>query len=173
MPVYVLRSDIAADQTPHLSSDETITLRPMADGHGTLFQVFDAEEEARAVRQGDVYELLLEVDGPSQDVPSHAVYAIWRIKNPAQIEAFIDSRKQLFELRRRVLPHFTFDWLLRSLDQPDQFLVLGLYGDEESATRLCREHPEIQHFIRQHAQATLEAEDLTGMRCFVVEQYAT
>ncbi len=47
--------------------------------------------------------------------------------------------------------------------------MLGLYGDEAGATRLCREHAHIQTLIKAHPAEDFSAIDLTGLRCFRIE----
>ena len=170
MPTFIVYSEFSLDQPAPQRNDDCIVLRPLGTGPAASFACFDDEMAARAAGK-EVYRLLIDVDGPWQDAPSHAVYAIWQVNDPAQIEQFTESRLRLFELRRRVLPHFVYDWLLQSLDQPGRFLVLGMYGDEESATRLCREHPDIQQFARVNPASHFSAEDLTGLRTFTVEQH--
>ena len=48
-------------------------------------------------------------------------------------------------------------------------MVLGFYGDEEGATRLCREHPEIKQFAGTHPANQYTALDLTGLLCWRIE----
>ncbi|MBZ0302277.1 MAG: hypothetical protein K8J31_21190 [Anaerolineae bacterium] len=170
MSVYIVRSEISADLPALTDNDQVILLRPLEDGPAVRFQVFDTEADARAAGD-DVYRLLVEVAGPWQDVPSHAVCATWKLKDGNQVDHFLENRRQLFEVRRRVLPHFVYDWLLQSLQHEDQFLVLGLYGDEDSAIRLCREHPDVEQYNRLHPLGAFSAEDVTGLRCFRVETY--
>ncbi len=119
---------------------------------------------------GEAYEHLLEVKGPWVSSPTHAVFAEWQIIDLSKAMAFEESRRQLFELRRQVLPTFALDWLLGHLGNPRRYLVLGLYGDKEGATRLCREHPMIRQFAATRPPANYTASDLTGLRWFRIEQ---
>ncbi len=83
--------------------------------------------------------------------------------------AFVESRRQLFTLRRQVLPTFAADWLLKHHDQEGRYMVVGFYGDEEGASRLCREHPEIKRFVAAHPASEYSAVDLTGLLCWRIE----
>ena len=69
---------------------------------------------------------------------------------------------------RQVLPTFACDWLLKHTDVAGQYMVLGLYGDEEGATSLCRDHPAIKKFAHAHSAKEYSAQDLTGVCCFRV-----
>lgn len=133
----------------------------------SCFEKYVAERSAREASD-EVYQLAHETRGQWTATPNYAVYAVWQISNLKNEDAFVESRKKLFDIRKRVLPTFAFDWLLKRLDQRGQYMVVGLYGDEEGATRLCREHPEIKQFIQSHPASELTATDLTGLRCFRV-----
>ena len=167
--LHVVRSESTRRrQPPGVLS--TLVLRPLDDPTMVVrFDTFESEDDARTLR-GDTYRLILGVTGPWIAPPTHAVCAEWRVADPARAEAFVESRRQLFELRREVLPTFALDWLLEHLDHEGQYMVLGLYGDEEGATRLSREHPDIQQFASEHPVAEYTATDLTGVRCFTVER---
>ena len=84
------------------------------------------------------------------------------------IHGFVALR-QLFALRQQVLPTFAADWLLRHLDHEGRYMVLGFYGDEEGATRLCREHPQIRQFAAAHPASDYSAVDLTGLRSWRID----
>ena len=126
---------------------------------------FASQDAARAT-SGETYELLFEVKGPWGGPPSHAVYAIWEIRDAALAAEFVESRRQLFTLRQQVLPTFAADWLLKHCDQDGRYMVVGFYGDEEGATRLCREHPAIKQFAAAHPAGNYSAVDVTGLLCW-------
>lgn len=86
----------------------------------------------------------------------------------ARAAAFEDRARQLFDLRKQHLATFAFDWPLHRVGEDRRYLVRGLYGDEEGATRLCRLHPEIQRFLQAHPAAAHAVTDVTGLRCFRV-----
>ena len=48
-------------------------------------------------------------------------------------------------------------------------MVLGFYGDEDGATRLCREHLAIKQFAAAHPASQYTAVDLTGLLCWRIE----
>ena len=128
-----------------------------------------ASEEAAQATGGEVYRVLLTVAGSWSESPSHAVLAVWELKDPDHAAAFIDSRQQLFVVRQRVLPTFSADWLLAHRGHPGRYMVLGFYGDEDGATRLCREHPAIKQFAQAHPASQYTAQDLSGLRCWRVQ----
>ena len=132
---------------------------------------FVSEAAARATGS-DVYRTLLAVKGAWDEPPSHAVCAVWEVKDLAHAAAFVESRRQLFTLRQRVLPTFSADWLLKDCDQEGRYMVLGFYGDEDGATRLCREHPEIKRFAGAHPASQYTAVDQTGLLCWRIESLA-
>ena len=116
-----------------------------------MAQVGRSVSQATARAAGpDVYRTLLAVKGAWAKPPSHAVCAVWEVKDLTHAAAFVGSRQQLFTLRQRVLRTFAADWLLHDCDREGRYMVLGFYGDEEGATRLCREHPEIKQFAGTH-----------------------
>lgn len=147
----------------------TLQLAALDSGPLIRFEQYGSEASARAAGDGEVYKRLFEVKGPWTERPTHAVFAIWLVADPAQVEGFLESRRQLFAVRQQVLPRFAYDWVLQSLDNTGNFMVLGLYGDEESATSLCRDHPEIQKFAKAHPAAQYGARDLTGLRAYRVD----
>ena len=129
---------------------------------------FVSQAAARATGP-DVYRTPLVVKGGWDKPPSHAVCAVWEVKDLTHAAAFVESRQQLFTLRQRVLPTFAADWLLQDCDHEGRYMVLGFYGDEEGATRLCREHPEIKQFAGAHPASQYTAVDLTGLLCWRIE----
>ena len=129
---------------------------------------FVSQAAARATGP-DVYRTLLAVKGAWDKPPSHAVCAVWEVKDLTHAAAFVESRQQLFTLRQRVLPTFAADWLLQDCEHEGRYMVLGFYGDEEGATRLCREHPEIKQFAGTHPASQYTALDLTGLLCWRIE----
>ena len=108
---------------------------------------------------------MLEVRGRWSDEPGYAVFAEWQIADVAQERDFVESRRQLFLVRRQVLPSFAVDWLWQHVDRTGRYLVLGLYGDEQGL-RLCRDHPEVRRFAQAHPATTFAATEVTGMRFF-------
>jgi len=133
---------------------------------------FVSEGAARATG-GEVYQVLFSVRGPWDKTPSHAVYAVWEVRDLGRAAAFVESRRQLFTLRQRVLSTFAADWLLKHYDQEGRYMVVGFYGDEEGASRLCREHPEIKRFAGAHSATDYTAVDLTGLLCWRIERLST
>ena len=129
---------------------------------------FVSEADARATGR-EVYRIVLAVKGLWNKPPSHAVCAMWEVGDLERAAAFVESRRQLFTLRRRVLSTFAADWLLKHCDQEGRYMVLGFYGDEEGASRLCREHPEIKQFAGTHPASQYTALDLTGLLCWRIE----
>ena len=129
---------------------------------------FVSEGAARATG-GEVYEVLFAVRGPWDKMPSHAVCAVWEIRDGGRVAAFVESRRQLFTLRQQGLPTFAADWLLKHHDQEGRYMVMGFYGDEEGASRLCREHPTIKRFASAHPASDYSAVDLTGLLCWSIE----
>jgi hypothetical protein len=131
------------------------------------FDGFATEELAHAAGS-EVYQLLFETQGQWRTASRYAVYAIWKVRQAAYEGAFIESRRQLFEVRRGALPTFAYDWLLKDTSESGRYMVLGLYGDEAGATRLCREHPQIQQFIQTHPADQYTAQATTGLCCFQI-----
>jgi hypothetical protein len=168
--LYVVRHEFTKDREPGLKSGLRSSLRLLSLDEPTVmvrFDTYDSEEEAR--KGGvDLYDLLFEVKGTWMAPPTHAVFAEWDIADSRRIGDFIESKRKLFELRRRVLDTFAYDWLLRRVGIEGRYVILGLYGDEEGATRLCCEHPEIHRFIQDNPSGDFAARDLTGLRCFLV-----
>lgn len=172
--MYVVRSDISASAQVSASAIQqalqSIVLESLeiADDK-ERFDRFAARDAAQAM-SGEPYELLLDIAGDWKAAPRYAVYALWRVAEPENEVAFIDSRRRLFELRQHVLPTFAYDWLLKRVDQAGHFLVLGLYGDEEAAARLCREHPDIQRFGQANPASAYGASNVSGLRVFRVAE---
>ncbi len=131
---------------------------------------FVSEGAARATG-GEVYEVLFAVRGPWDKMPSYAVYAVWEIRDGGRAAAFVESRQQLFALRQQVLPTFAADWLLKHRDQEGRYMVLGFYGDEDGATRLCREHPAIRQFAAAHPASHYSAVDVSGLMCWRIDDF--
>ena len=118
-------------------------------------------------------ERIAGVRGSFSAVPTHLAHTEWSVPNPDNHQVFIDSRQRLFEIRANVLPTFCYDCPMRAVTDPSRFLVLGLYGDENGAARLCREHPDIQACAAENSVAQLGAQDVTGMNVFRVSKYPT
>ncbi len=170
MSKFVVMTEISRSQStaskPSSQATRSLILRSLQDPASiTRLDAFESEDLAQATG-GEVYEVLLTAKGAWDKVPRYAVNAVWEIQDAARAEAFVESRRQLFALRQQVLPTFAEDWLLRHLGQPGRYMVIGLYGDEEGATRLCREHPEIRRFAAAHPASGYSAVDLTGLLCW-------
>ena len=169
--MYVVRTEVTHHQPQPFALQDIATslVFQSLDSPDKLvrFDVFSSEVAAHSVGH-EVYQRLFETRGQWNAVPSHSVYAIWQVMQPEHEAAFIESRRQLFEIRQRVLPTFVYDWLLKHTHESGRYLVLGLYGDEAGATKWCREHPEIQQFVQAHPAGDYSAQDLTGLRCFRV-----
>ena len=157
--------------TPPAEASLSLVLRSLQQPeHMARLDAFVSEAAARATG-GEVYEVLFAVRGPWDKTPSHAVYAIWEIRDLERAAAFVESRRQLFTLRRQVLPTFAADWLLKHRDQERRYMVVGFYGDEDGASRLCREHPQIKQFAAAHPASDYGAVDLTGLRCWRIDGF--
>ena len=154
---------------PPAEASLSLVLRSLQDPeHMARLDAFVSEGAARATG-GEVYEVLFAVRGPWDKTPSHAVYAVWEIRDLGRAAAFVESRRQLFMLRQNVLTTFAADWLLKHHDQEGRYMVVGFYGDEEGASSLCREHPEIKQFAAAHPASDYTAVDLTGLLCWRIE----
>ena len=179
---YVVRAEGgAADPTSERlwespSATASVLLQPLDDPalpwvHLHTFPEAAAARAAAGAAAGGLYQVLFAVRGPWPGSATYAVDAEWQLTDPAHATAFEASRQRLFELRSRILPTFVGDWLLRHLELPGRYLVLGLYGDEVGL-RQCRDHPEIRRFGQAHPPASYTATDLRGMRFFRVGQAA-
>ena len=158
-------------QAPPADASLSLAFRSLQDAdHVARLDAFASEEAARAAG-GEVYQALLAVNGQWDKPPSHAVCAIWELGDPKHAAAFAESRRQLFTLRQQVLPTFAADWLLKHHNQENRFMVVGFYGDEEGALRLCREHPKIKEFAAAHPASDYGAVDLTGLLCWQIEEF--
>lgn len=158
---------LAQSSVPQEASSSFILQSLDAPDKIVRFDLLVLKAEDR-LADSETFKYLFETHGDWNAPPSHAVYAIWQITDPEREAAFIESRRQLFELRRQVLPTFACDWLLKHTNEAGQYMVLGLYGDEEGATSLCRDHPAIKKFAHAHSAKEYSAQDLTGVCCFRV-----
>ena len=149
----------------------SLLLRPL-DGDGPRVRFDLVDDPGAGAAGGEVFVRLAEVRGRWTGPAAYAVFADWRVDDPAREAGFVESRRGLFEVRRQHLPTFAADWLLKRVDAPGCYTVLGLYGDEEGL-RLCRAHPEVQRFAQQYPPASLGATDASGMRFFRVDRAAT
>ncbi len=173
MSRFIVRTLFTRNQEPpsatHNAAYKTLLFHSVLEPD-TLerYDAFKSEAAARSLG-GNLYQLLHEVIGTWTDPPSYAEYAVWQVTDPASEAAFVINRQQLFQVRRRVLPTFAYDWLLKSLDIEGRYMVLGLFGDEESAARLCREHPEIKEFNNTYPASQYHAIDITQLRVWKLE----
>ena len=99
--------------------------------------------------------------------PAVAVYADWVLAPNGDHAGFEQSRRDLFELRGQHIDGFFVDYLLRRVNDPHRFTVLGLYGDR-AGLDLARSHPEIQAWAQSNTPTQWGARDETGMRLFRV-----
>ena len=170
---FVVTKELSRHQesgsSPPAEASRSLVLRSLQDAERMIrLDAFVSEGAARATG-GELYEVLFAVRGPWDKLPSYAVYAVWDVRDGGRATAFVESRRQLFTLRRQVLPTFAADWLLKHHDQEGRYMVVGFYGDEEGASRLCREHPEIKRFASAHPASDYSAVDLTGLLCWRIE----
>jgi hypothetical protein len=166
------RHDRTSAPTPPVQASRSLVLRSLQDpGSIARLDAFESADAAHAIG-GEVYEVLLRVTGAWIQSPGYAVHAVWEIQDTAHAEAFVESRRQLFALRQQVLPTFAEDWLLKHSSQAGRYMVIGFYGDEEGATRLCREHPEIRKFAAAHPASDYSAVDRSGLLCWRVDSPA-
>jgi hypothetical protein len=167
--MFVVKADVPAGRETEAQPLETagLLLEPL-DGAGPLVRFVTAAtlDAAREVA-GERYRKMLELRGRWSDEPGYAVIAEWQIADVAQERDFVESRRQLFLVRRQVLPSFAVDWLWQHVDRSGRYLVLGLYGDEQGL-RLCRDHPEVRRFAQAHPATTFAATEVTGMRFFLL-----
>lgn len=169
--MYVVKSEAPAGQGAgaRLPGTEELLLEPL-DEVGPMVRFTTVPDPDTVAPAGaERYRRVLEVHGTWTGEAGYAVFAEWQVGGPAQEPAYIESRRQLFAVRRVVLPSFAVDWLLQHLDQPGRYLVLGLYGDEEGM-RLCRDHPEVRRFSQAHPAAAYGATDVSGLRFFRVRR---
>jgi len=170
--MYVVRHEFVDSQKPesHPEPASSLLLRSLdKPDQMTRFDTYKSKNEAQGSGR-ELYDMLFEVRGSWKASPTHAVISEWQLINRERIAAFEESRLKLFEVRRRVLETFAYDWLLRRVGQLGKYVVLGLYGDEKGA-RLCRAHPEIQRFTQANPAANYTAQDLAGLRFFSVESH--
>lgn len=167
--MYVVRREFSEDDRHGPQNKGALMLRSL-DRPSLLvsFKAFSLESEARKT-DGELYQLLFSVRGRYSGPPTHAVFAEWNLIDPSLATLFEESRRHLFKLRRDVLETFVIDWLLRLMERGTQYVVLGLYGDEEGATVLCREHPKVREFVHDHPPEQYRARDVTGLRSFRIE----
>jgi hypothetical protein len=121
--------------------DRVLALRFI--GGGTGFAAFDQAPQGVSA---EAFELILETRGPFLRAPTHAVWAEWRLDGTADVSAFRARAEGLFETRRQNIESFVLDWLLKSVDDENLLLVIGLYTSEEGARNLSRGHPAVATF---------------------------
>jgi hypothetical protein len=161
----VLIARYTAAELDALGGGPLVALRPLEGGPLTCF-----ESVTSASPEDESYERLIEVQGAWSEPAPFAVFAEWQVDDREQYGAFEESRRLLFEVRREHLRTFASDWLLRHRDVLGRYLVLGLYGDEEGASTLCRLHPEVQRFAQTHPPAQYAARDVSGLCVCRVER---
>ena len=180
MALYVVSTPVGREQPAPAEAQLSLFLTPLASAGDPSDappleppeqERLDAFAQAAAARRaavaggGVLYERVAEVVGSWSASHGFAVTAEWQVDDPTHESTFAESRRQLFEVRRRYLRTFAFDWLLRRTDVTGRYLVLGVYGGEADL-HLCRSHPEIQRFAAAHPPATYAARDVSGMRFY-------
>lgn len=128
--------------------------------------VFTAVEEAGTSE----YELIDFVRGRHAGPPTRAVFARWIVHDPNRARAFEGSRHELFTLRHEYIDSFVCDLLLRAPAADCEYVVVGLYADDEGLA-MARAHPAISEWARQHPAAQMTAEDLSGMQIGTVTSF--
>lgn len=101
-----------------------------------------------ATRPIEGYELIEEVRGPAEI--RYAIFVDWTLNaGPGNAQAFEDSRRELFALRKRLYPELGLQRLLRFLGPGNRYLVMG--GASEPFGPLSRRTPEeVQRFLDAH-----------------------
>lgn len=125
---------------------------------------FDVFASARAAGEAgtEVYRRIAVVTGPHTAPPASAVYAAWEVADASHRPAFEENRKAFFRIRADVIAGFHADWLLQRVDQPERYLILGLYADP-SAREQARTHAQIRRFAEANPVDSLGARDLYGL----------
>ncbi|MBV8083739.1 MAG: hypothetical protein JO247_02875 [Chloroflexi bacterium] len=86
-------------------------------------------------------------------------------------QAFEDSRKELFELRKRLQPGFMSNRLRVSAGIRNKFLIIQIFRDVESAMRQSREAvEELRAFGRSHSYADYGAPSPAAEAHYVVHR---
>ncbi len=169
--VAIVRLNPSASATTagHGNSPWAIVLAPIdAEGESVRFIEFDRTRSPNdPAVDGELFEVILTLRGQWTRPPRYAIFAEWELTDSSQADAFITSRRTLFELRRRHIAEFAQDVLLRRVDRPNRFLVLGLYGSA-NALDAARGQPEIQRFVRDNPPTRWTARDVYGTRRFEV-----
>jgi hypothetical protein len=174
--MFVVRSELVESHSREwravFEPTSSLVLRALDEPETLVrFDTFATRGRARS-SGGDPYVLLFGVMGTISVQPTYAVAIEWEVLHLADVAAFEDAQRQLFETRRQYLPSFVFDWLLKRLDRDGQYLALGVYGDEEGL-RLGQNHPEIQRFAADHPPAAYAATTVGGARFFLVDSAVT
>src|SRR5438067_2210447 len=129
MNMFVVKTELPGRESalpaPPPETVASLVLQPLNELNSMVrFDMFASEKAAR-VTGDEVYQVVLHVKGGWVRSPTYAVYAVWQVKEPAHVPAFVDSRRELFELRQRLLPTFATDRLLERLDHDGRYMVLG------------------------------------------------
>jgi hypothetical protein len=161
---FVARVETTAQPAPVSDRAERwMLMRDRADvTRFVLFAWFRSEKAARAV-SNEVYRTVVMVPGSWSKEPRFAAFAEWRLQEEFRASAFIENRKQLFELRARHIETFHADWLLQHVDDSSRYLVLGLYA-AASGLEQARGHEDIRRFAQANPPALLTASDIYGVR---------
>ena len=117
------------------------------------------------VRPQEAYELVYRVGDPSVARGNCGILVEFNI-NPRSAQAFESSRKEVLELRQKLVKGFVVSGLWRSPGTPTKYLVTQAYTDRKAA-EAARTAPEVQAFMRAHpfteyadAPPTIEAYEL-------------
>jgi hypothetical protein len=142
----------------------SVVLRPL-DGTGppTAFTWSAALPDG----PGDHFESRFAVHGRWRAPPGFAVSADWLVAKGGDRAGFEESRLALFNLRIDAIGAFCVDYLLRRVDDPMRFTVLGLYGDR-AGLDLARSHREIQSWATSNPASKWGVRDEGGMKLFTV-----
>lgn len=94
------------------------------------------------------YELVLRVGDPAVSGVRYGRLVEWTIdRGAAAAQAFASSRKELFELRQKLLKDFITQSLWRSPGTPNKHLAIGAYKTREGAEA---QGPEVDAFMSKY-----------------------
>lgn len=139
------------------------------DSGGSLSFVGHADHPPTREEGDSIYRFLFAQEGMWFLPPTHVVFAEWEVGDPERVTPFLDSRRALFLTRRQSLTYFALDAAYERVGEPGVYLIVGFYGNEESATTLCRSHPAIVEFAAGHSAADYRAVDRTGVQVYRIE----
>ena len=162
-PFLAIRSD---DATP--AGPRDLTMTEVSSGERIRFTGSSTHPSSAAA--GDsLFRLLFVQEGMWFQPATHAVFAEWEVTDPDKVASFLESRRELFLTRKECLTHFALDAAFERLGKPGRFLIVGFYGNEESASTLCRSDPAILEFAATHKPAQYSAVDRTDVKVYSIE----